>query len=257
MHGYGEFAGYDQLHELIRHTVRKGSIVIYPRWQTERRQPVPGPVRHRAVHAVGGAAAIRGGSGVPARGPEPGAAAAATDELLRLLLRRHHHRQPGEPLPGAATCPSRGRSSSRTRTTAASPGPASRRSTTRWRASRRASGCSATPAREGVISEAATGPTAAATRSSRSSGTSRARNKDLVLTSADTHGEPDLLAPHGVCAGPARRRPTPTTGTSAGRSGTRCAAARFSGRRLPLRAGRHAPSTAPTAAGATASRSPR
>jgi acetyl esterase/lipase len=34
MHGYYEFAGYDQMYELIRHTVRKGSIVIYPRWQT-------------------------------------------------------------------------------------------------------------------------------------------------------------------------------------------------------------------------------
>jgi hypothetical protein len=27
-------------------------------------------------------------------------------------------------------------------------------------------------------------------------------NKDLVLTRADRHGEPDLRAPHGVCAGP-------------------------------------------------------
>jgi hypothetical protein len=43
MHGYGEFAGYEQLHELIRHTVRQGSVVIYPRWQTEIAVPCPGP----------------------------------------------------------------------------------------------------------------------------------------------------------------------------------------------------------------------
>jgi len=43
MHGYYEFAGYDQLYGFIRHTVRKGSIVIYPRWQTDVATPCPGP----------------------------------------------------------------------------------------------------------------------------------------------------------------------------------------------------------------------
>jgi hypothetical protein len=43
MHGYYEFAGYDQMYELIRHTVRTGSIVIYPRWQTAVATPCPGP----------------------------------------------------------------------------------------------------------------------------------------------------------------------------------------------------------------------
>jgi hypothetical protein len=43
MHGYYEFAGYDQLYEFIRHTVRKGTIVIYPRWQTGITTPCPGP----------------------------------------------------------------------------------------------------------------------------------------------------------------------------------------------------------------------
>ena len=31
------------MYELIRHTVRKGSIVIYPRWQTDIAIPCPGP----------------------------------------------------------------------------------------------------------------------------------------------------------------------------------------------------------------------
>ena len=43
MHGYFEFAGYEQMYELIRHTVRKGNIVVYPRWQTGLTVPCPGP----------------------------------------------------------------------------------------------------------------------------------------------------------------------------------------------------------------------
>jgi hypothetical protein len=43
MHGYFEFAGYDQMYGLIAHTVRGGSIVIYPRWQTDIADPCPGP----------------------------------------------------------------------------------------------------------------------------------------------------------------------------------------------------------------------
>jgi hypothetical protein len=53
MHGYYEFSGYNMMYELIRHTVRKGSIVIYPRWQTDVATPCPGPVRHRAVYEFG------------------------------------------------------------------------------------------------------------------------------------------------------------------------------------------------------------
>jgi hypothetical protein len=33
-HGYFEFAGYGTLKDLILHTVRKGNVVVYPRWQT-------------------------------------------------------------------------------------------------------------------------------------------------------------------------------------------------------------------------------
>ena len=43
LHGYYEFAGYGQLHEFIRHTVLRGAIVIYPRWQTGTAAPCPGP----------------------------------------------------------------------------------------------------------------------------------------------------------------------------------------------------------------------
>jgi hypothetical protein len=62
MHGYYNFAGYDQAYELIRHTVRKGSIVIYPRWQTGIAEPCPGPFdiepcMRSAVNGIRGALA--------------------------------------------------------------------------------------------------------------------------------------------------------------------------------------------------------
>ena len=43
MHGYFEFAGYDQMYAFINHTVKRGSVVIYPRWQTGISDPCPGP----------------------------------------------------------------------------------------------------------------------------------------------------------------------------------------------------------------------
>ncbi len=43
MHGYFEFAGYDQMYALIRHSVLNGDVVIYPRWQTDIANPCPGP----------------------------------------------------------------------------------------------------------------------------------------------------------------------------------------------------------------------
>jgi len=39
MHGYGDYEGYEMHEELIRHTVRKGNVVIYPRWQTGPFEP--------------------------------------------------------------------------------------------------------------------------------------------------------------------------------------------------------------------------
>jgi hypothetical protein len=60
MHGYGEFAGYDTMAALIEHTVGKGSVVIYPRWQTGIATPCPGPINIElciasAVNGINGA----------------------------------------------------------------------------------------------------------------------------------------------------------------------------------------------------------
>ena len=42
-HGYYEYSGYASMEGLIDHTVRRGSVVIYPRWQTDVAAPCPGP----------------------------------------------------------------------------------------------------------------------------------------------------------------------------------------------------------------------
>ena len=60
MHGYGEFSGYDSMAALIEHTVRKGAVAIYPRWQTGIATPCPGPYNiepciSSAVNGINGA----------------------------------------------------------------------------------------------------------------------------------------------------------------------------------------------------------
>ena len=75
--------------------------------------------------------------GVPAREPEPGAAAARSGRATSASRSAASSPRTSRTGTGRWTCPGRGRSSSTTRTTAASPASASRRWTTRWRASRR------------------------------------------------------------------------------------------------------------------------
>lgn len=41
-HGYFETSGYDTMKDLIMHTVRKGNVVIYPRWQNTIATPCTG-----------------------------------------------------------------------------------------------------------------------------------------------------------------------------------------------------------------------
>ena len=102
MHGYGEYAGYNQMYEFIRHTVRKGSIVIYPRWQTDIATPVPRADQHRAVHEVVAARDPRRTGVSAGAAEEAGAAGPPANELLRVLVRRDHHREPHEPVSQAA-----------------------------------------------------------------------------------------------------------------------------------------------------------
>jgi hypothetical protein len=47
-HGYTEYAGYGMHKELIMHTVKKGNVVIYPRYQTGYATPCLGPLNSEA-----------------------------------------------------------------------------------------------------------------------------------------------------------------------------------------------------------------
>lgn len=42
-HGYFSFSGYEPMRALIEHTVRQGTVVIYPRWQIDAATPCAGP----------------------------------------------------------------------------------------------------------------------------------------------------------------------------------------------------------------------
>jgi hypothetical protein len=44
LHGYGEFSGYGTMSGFIQHEVRKGNVVVYPRWQTSIVSPCWGPI---------------------------------------------------------------------------------------------------------------------------------------------------------------------------------------------------------------------
>jgi len=222
MHGYYELAGYDQLYELIRHTVRKGSVVIYPRWQRDVASPCPGPFDvepciRSAVSAIrGGLAYLHESSRrVQPRVNETSYFGFSFGGILTADLtnryRSLHLPKPRaifleDPHDGGLTAP------------------ASRRSTTRCGASLRASDCSATPARR--ASSRATTRAPAATRSSPSSGTSRAATR-TSCSAGPTRTATRTSSLRTACARHRAAGPTRTTGTSAGRSGTPCAAAPY------------------------------
>ncbi|MFJ5991442.1 hypothetical protein [Lentzea sp. NPDC092896] len=66
VHGYGDYSGYNQMHALVEHTVKQGSIVIYPRWQTCLICPLPDkeqPLRAAANGIKGALAWLAGSAG--------------------------------------------------------------------------------------------------------------------------------------------------------------------------------------------------
>jgi hypothetical protein len=197
MHGYFEFAGYDQMYEFIRHTVRKGSIVIYPRWQTGIAVPCPGPLdiepcMTSAVNGIRGALAYLQASAERVQ-PDLGRTSYfgfsfggivttnLTNRYRRLRLPRPSAVFLEDPHDGGLN------------------GFAEPAVDDSLAGIPRDVKLQCHSSAQGVIA----GP-------NRANGSCNAifpklrhipkRNKDLVLTRPDAHGTPALTAPHGVCA---------------------------------------------------------
>ena len=197
-----------------------------PALADRRRDAVPGPVRHRAVHRR------RRSTASTARSRTCGPSRQRVQPQLRQtsyfgfsfggiitanMANRYQALRPAEAAGDLPRRPARRRPHRR---------PTSRRSTTRLRGIPSTVKLECHSGRRRRHRRSRARRTRAATRCSRSSAHIPKRNKDLVLTHTDDARQPRALGAHGVCAARQGRAPTPTTGTSAGRCGTRCAAAR-------------------------------
>jgi hypothetical protein len=199
MHGYFEFAGYNQMHELIRHTVRKGSVVIYPRWQTGVASPCPGPFdiepcMRAALNAIrGGVSYLRGGS----RRVQPQLertsylglsfggiiTANLANRYRSLRLPRPRALFLEDPHDGGLTAPGEPALDDSLRGVP---------STVKLQCHSSAEGVIAGPGKASSSCNAIFPRLRHIPR----------RNKDLVLTHTDRHGDPPLSSGHGVCAAP-------------------------------------------------------
>ena len=197
LHGYYEFAGYDSMYEFIRHTVRTGSIVIYPRWQTGVAEPCPGPfdIEPCVTAAVNG---IRGAlehlESDPARvQPELGSASyfgfSFGGVIVANLANRHVALGLPEPRVIFLDDPHDGGLNG--------PGEPSLDESMAGIPSSVLVLCHV--GAEGVISEAGKADSSCNAWFPML-GHIPAENKRLVLTRPDDHGEPALSSAHGVCA---------------------------------------------------------
>lgn len=197
MHGYYEYSGYDSMYELIRHTVRQGSIVIYPRWQTGVAAPCPGPfdIEPCIDSALAG---IRGGLSYLRR--EPGHARPRLDRASYLgfsfggiitanLANRWRSLELPKPRAIFLEDPhDGGLDGSGEPTLDDSLGGIPSSALVQCHSS--ADGVIGDPEQAGSGCNALYPKLDSVPRS----------NKDLVLTEADDHGTPALSAGHGVCA---------------------------------------------------------
>lgn len=195
MHGYGEYEGYPTMEGLIEHTVKKGSIVIYPRWQTTITAPCPGPVNIEPCVASA-STAIHDALGYLRASPkrvQPDTSRASyfgfsfggivtanlTNRWRSLSLPKPRVIFFEDPHDGGLTGddePALDDSLAGIPSNALIQCHASAQGTTSENPSH---GCNS------LFPKLTSVP---------------AKNKDIVLTSVDRHGEPPLLAPHGVCA---------------------------------------------------------
>ena len=179
--------------------MRKGSVVIYPRWQTDVASPCPGPIdiepcMRSAVSAIrGGLAYIRASSRRVQPRPNQtsyfgfsfgGIITANLANRYRALdLPKPRAIFLEDPHDGALT----GLDEPAVDDSLKGIPPSVK--------------LQCHSSEQGVISEPAQGGLGASCNAILPKlGHIPPRNKDLVLTKVDTHGDPDLLAPHGVCA---------------------------------------------------------
>jgi len=198
MHGYFEYSGYAQMYELIRHTVRKGSVVIYPRWQTGDVEPCPGPfnVEPCVTSAVagirGGLKYLRGKGRVKPRLARTSYFGFSFGGIITTNL-ANRHRALGLPRPRAIFLedPHDGGLAGAGEP-ALDDSLAGIPADVRLQCHSSADGVTGEPGKEGSSCNAVFPKL----------GHIPAANKDLVLTRADAHGTPALTAEHGVCAAP-------------------------------------------------------
>jgi hypothetical protein len=199
MHGYGEFAGYDTMAALIEHTVGKGSVVIYRRWQTGIVTPCPGPLNIEpciasAVNGINGALEhLRSTSkSVRPRLQKTSYFGFSFGGIVTAIM-TNRYRSLGLPKPRAIFLddPHDGALNGL--------GEPALDDSLAGIPSKTLFQCHA-PA-GGVFSEPGQGGTAGSCNAVFPLLTGiRAKNKDLVLTRTDDHGTPTLSAIHGVCA---------------------------------------------------------
>ncbi len=198
MHGYYEYAGYRQLRAFIRHTVRKGSIVVYPRWQTAIATPCPGPfdaepcLRSSAAGIRGALAYLRASR----RRVQPDISRASYfgfsfgGILTANLANRYRSLRLPQPRAIFLDDPHDGG-------LAGAGEPALDDSLAGIPASVRIECHSGAG---GVLAEAGNANSSCNAVFPKLARIP-ARNKDLVLTHTDAHGQPALSSAHGVCAG--------------------------------------------------------
>ncbi len=198
MHGYYEYAGYKQMAGFIRHTVRGGSIVIYPRWQTDIAAPCPGPFNIEpcvtsATNAIHGALAYLR-SGQSRVQPDVGKASYFGFSFGGILTANltNRYRKLHLPKPRAIFLddPHDGGLNGFGE-------PVLDHSLAGIPASVKFECHSGT---DGVISETGKADSSCNAVFPKLKQVP-ARNKSLVLTHTDAHGRPTLSSKHGVCAG--------------------------------------------------------
>ncbi len=199
MHGYGEYSGYATMSALIRDTVRKGTIAIYPRWQTAIATPCPGPYLIQpcidsAVNGIKGALAYLRED--PSRvQPQLGKASYFGFSFGGIVTANmaNRYRELGLPRPRAIFLddPHDGALTGF--------GEPALDDSLAGIPSSTLVECHA--GAEGVFSEPSQGGVAGSCNAVFPKLTSVPRkNKNIVLTHTDNHGTPALAAIHGVCA---------------------------------------------------------